>query len=362
MKEEMEKFKQNPKQLICLFLIDGRINQQRVHIPYIRHLIDIEHLSMNESLENPAKFFVIVIHSSGQELNYKSCFPSIFLQGWDFWYVDTSTPGSSFHLKKKLEIFTANDKSLDERDTVNEYSFDLNTIFDDCLQEFCARLEITSHKPAASQFKNQDIYAFYLIETSTSERFRILKSIFQRFNQLQKLIIKAYHDGASKNDKSLNQSLDEIRRMAKDTLSGKSYNSVVDSLEAQIRVSFSSFVSFTLNQMINDYGLNALNKLSDGNHDFTKLLHLIDYSSLNFNNAGRNIPIRQGPCRFVARYSSIPQTPLFNLFRLRIEAIVTDIKLHLAQQRSQPISKLLCFFVYASDVYRRQPLEIFICH
>lgn len=344
MKDEIEKFKQNSKLSICLTLVDGRINQQRMHIPYIRHLIDLDDASMSESFGSSSRFFVILIHSAGQELNYKSCFPSIFLNGWDFWYVDASTPGSSFHLKKSLELLTKNENSFGHQDIVDESSFDLNIIFDECLEEFCARLEIASHKMSSPNIQNSDIYKFYLNETSATERHRILQTMFQQFSHLQKLIIKIYHDGIAKDGKSLSQSQDDLRRMAKDTLSGKSFDSVVDSLETHVRSSFSNFVSFILNHIINDYGLYTLSKLSDGNEGFAKLLDLVDYSSLNLNGTNQNMQMKQVPLRFVAHYSYNPQTPLFNLLRLRIEALVNETKLRLSQGQSDVTGRLFSTF------------------
>ena len=90
-----------------LIIIDARINEQSLHIPYIRQLIDKIEPICNISKQNPRKFFVLLIHSSAQEINAKSSFSSIFLANWDYYFLDTSTPGNAFHLQKILQIFTS---------------------------------------------------------------------------------------------------------------------------------------------------------------------------------------------------------------------------------------------------------------
>ena len=302
-------------------MIDGRLNQQRIHIPYVRHLIDREE----------SKFFIILIHSTGQENHDHTHFPSIFSREWDYWYVDTSSPGSSFHLKKILETISTGNSIIDSKDQTKDSSYNLNFLFDESLEDFCSRLEITGNRPSDTIFENRDVYQFYLLQTSVRERVQVLKTIFHQVHRLQELIIKQYHEHESKEEQSRDRIIEKIRLMAKETLTGKSFSSVVDSLESTIRQSFTHFVSYILKHMIDDYGLDTLNKLSNENSEFSKLFELIDYSTFIQNTTNTNLSMKSLTIRLNLRYSFVPKTPLFSLLHQRIIDLANQVKLNFNQ-------------------------------
>ncbi|CAF1416941.1 unnamed protein product, partial [Rotaria sordida] len=333
--EQFQTFEQSNEESILIIVIDGRINQQRIHIPFIRQLIDKTDISCNKSLKNLSKFFIILIYSSGQELNYKSCFPSIFLHDWDYWFVDTSTPGSAFHLQKILQIFTSKIGKFHQQETSNNYLYDLNKLFDDCLWNFCSRLQINIHKLSRNLFNNFDAYEFYQHQTTTYRRVQCLKNIFQQINQLQKHIITIYHENILMKEEFLRKNCNRIYDISKDILCGKYFISLVDSLQLHIRISFINFISFILKYIVDDYGLESLTKLSNKNNDYNKLLDLIDYSSFPINYENQIDSIIQEIIILNDHYSCILQTPLFYLCRQRIKNIADDIKFKLIHQQNQ---------------------------
>ncbi|CAF1388354.1 unnamed protein product [Rotaria sordida] len=333
--EHFQTFEQSNEKSILIIVIDGRINQQRIHIPFIRQLIDKTDISCNKSLKNLSKFFIILIYSSGQELNYKSCFPSIFLHDWDYWFVDTSTPGSAFHLQKILQIFTSKIGKFHQQETSNNYLYDLNKLFDDCLWNFCSRLQINIHKLSRNLFNSFDAYEFYQRQTTTYRRVQCLKNIFQQINQLQKHIITIYHENILMKEEFLRKNCNRIYDISKDILCGKYFISLVDSLQLHIRISFINFISFILKYIVDDYGLESLTKLSNKNNDYNKLLDLIDYSSFPINYENQIDSIIQEIIILNDHYSCILQTPLFYLCRQRIKNIADDIKFKLIYQQNQ---------------------------
>ncbi|CAF3231564.1 unnamed protein product [Rotaria sp. Silwood2] len=333
--EQVRAFEQSNDKSILSIVIDGRINQQRMHIPFVRQLLDKTDLSCNQTPDKPSRFFIILMHSSGQELNYKSSFPSIFLHDWDYWFLDTSTPGSAFHLQKMLQTLTSKIGITHQKEVLDNSLCDLNILFDDCLFDFVSRLQINSLKLADDMFNNRNAYEFYQRQTSNYRRVQCLKAIFQQLNELQKHIISCYHENISMKKDSLRKNCNSIYDLAKDTLCGKHFNGLVDSLHSRMRLSFTSFVSFILKFIVDDYGLESLTKLSNKNDDYGKLLELIDYSSFSLDNENQTTPMMQRILTLNDHYACIPQTPLFYLFRQRIKNLADEIKSRLADQQNQ---------------------------
>ncbi|CAF3815136.1 unnamed protein product, partial [Rotaria magnacalcarata] len=335
--EQVQNFKEKVDKSVLIFIIDGRINQQRIHIPFVRQLIDKVDLACNDPSENLRKFFIILMHSSGQELNHKSCFSSIFLDEWDYWFLDTSAPGSAFHLQKMLQIFTSKIGLTHQREPLDKPFYDVNMLFDDCLWDFCSRLQINVHKLSEeTMFHDRNAFEFYQIETTIPRRVQCLKNIFQQINEFQKYIITSYHENVSMKEDSLRKNCNSIYELAKDTLAGKQLTGFVDSLQSRIRVSFTQFASYILKNVIDDYGLGSLIKLSNKDSDYIKLLQLIDCSSFSGNNENQTGSLMmQGMLILNDRYSCVPQTPLFYLCQQRIKTLADEIKSKLANQKNQ---------------------------
>jgi hypothetical protein len=315
-----------------VIVIDGRIRQQRLHIPFIRQIIDKTDKSCNKT---PPKFFLILIHSSGQELDHDSCFPSIFLHDWDYYFLDTCTPGSAFHLQKMLQIFTSSVGNRQEQESFDNKLCDLNILFDDCLWDFCSRIRLSIYKLPEEIFENKVAYEFYQQQTSTFRRVQCLKELLQQSTQLQKRIVSNYHENVSMKKESLDKNCNSIYQISKDILCGKRLTSLVDSLQSDIRISFTNFVSNILKFIVNDYGLETLSKLSTTEYGYDSLLNLIDYSSFVRDNDDQTASITQGQFSLTIHYFFIPQTPLYNLFEQRIRSLANDIKSTLIQKQNE---------------------------
>ncbi|CAF1142456.1 unnamed protein product, partial [Adineta ricciae] len=328
--EQFEQFENVTNKSVLLIIIDGRINHQRIHIPYVRQLVDQSESICNKSNEQPTKFYVLLIHNTGQELNHQSCFPAMFLHHWDCWYLDTSTPGNAFHLQKMLQVFTSKFVRVQQQITFQDEFYVLNALFDDCLLEFCSRAQVGIRELPKGMFHNGYAYEFYRRQTSIDQRLQCLKSIFREVNHLQKHLLTIFHENISMKDRSLQKNCNIIHDIAKDTLCGKNFRGLVDSLQSNMRVSFTNFISYMLKYLIDDYGLETLTKLSDRNSEFNKLLELVDYSSYS-TNVDQSSSIDQGPIRLNDHYSCILQTPLFHLLRQRIRNLAGVIKSKIVQ-------------------------------
>jgi len=252
--------------------------------------------------------------------------------------LQTFTSSFNTHENEKEELF---DNDL----------CDLNMLFNDCLWDFCSRIQIILQDLPLNMFKNNLVYEFYQRETSTRRRVQCLKEILQQSIQLQKRIVNIYYENVTMNKKSLQKTCNSIYQISKDILCGKRSNGLVDSLQSQIRISFTNFVSNILKFIVNDYGLETLFKLSTGRNGYESLLNLIDYSSFPVNDDIDNDPqsfsANQGIFQLTNHYSYIPQTPLYHLFHQRIKTLADEIKLalHLKINKHQGSNTILIFYL-----------------
>ncbi|CAF1398523.1 unnamed protein product, partial [Didymodactylos carnosus] len=349
LREKFDLFKNDKQQDVLIIVINAKHGTNREHIPYVRELIDktectnnilnnldsfssdnIMHLrTMKQQQQFLRKYFIMLLHSPSQEIFNQSYYPSIYLYDWDFYFFDTCTPNTAFHLQKMLSILCSSSKrSIEERQqqTTNDNVLcDLNVLFDESIWEFCSRLEILM-KELPLELKKSNAYDFYERNTNIAKRVNCLKQIIQKCPQFQQRIVNTYHEHLSKNNHSMFKLIYET---AKQILCGQRFDGLVDSIHLQITKSFTNFMSYVLKNIVNDYALTSLWKTST--NGFESMLNLIDYLSFeSANNQGDDIYNQKQniAIQVITHYSYIPLTPLFHLFHQRIETYANELKIN----------------------------------
>ena len=262
LQERFQTFEQDRHKIVLTIVIDTRITHQRLHIPFLRQLIDRTDRACKASADLPAKYFLVLMHSFGQELDPRSCFPSIFLHEWDYWFIDTCTPSSAFHFQKLLPILSADMNKYNEEEVLDNMIFDFDNLFDDCLWDFCARLKVTTQRISTEMFANDDLFQFYRHQTTVTQRVKCLQTILLGANQLQTRIVTIYHENVSMKSEFRQKNRNSIYEICKNTLCGKQFAGVIEALQSQIRTSFTNFVANVLKFIVDDYGLEAIVKSS----------------------------------------------------------------------------------------------------
>ncbi|CAF1513265.1 unnamed protein product [Adineta ricciae] len=183
-------------------------------------------------------------------------------------------------------------------------------------------------------FKDKLAYEFYQPQTNTLRRVQCFKEILHRSIQLQKHIVRIYHEHVSNQKDSSKKIYNLIYQISKEILCGKCFNGLVDSIQSQTRISFTNFASNVFKFIINDYGLDTLSILSNQHqNDYHSMLELIDYAS--FSNDENKDSISQGLIQLNIHYACIPQTPLYHLFHQRIKVYADEIKLMTILKQNQ---------------------------
>ena len=329
-------------------VVNARTVQQRLHLPYVRQLIDKTEYTCNTVTRAEKKYFLLLVHSPAQTIYHQSSFPAIFLHDWDFYFFDTCVSTSAFHLQKMLQILSSSyDQSQPQHDSFDNMLCDLNVLFDDCLWEFCSRIQIVLHELPKEMFQNKSAYEFYQRQTSTSRRVQCLKQILHQSTQLQKRIVNIYHDDLSSKKNSSIKLYQLIYQISKDLLCEKRFDGLVDSIQSQTRTSFTNFVSNVFKFIVNDYGLETLSKLSTIQNGYDSMFKLIDYSSFSSDDSKNLLSSSsQGIFQLVTHYACIPQTPLYHLFHQRIKSCADEIKLRLIQQQAEGKGIALIFSLF----------------
>ncbi|CAF4441478.1 unnamed protein product [Rotaria sp. Silwood2] len=311
-----------------MIVIDGRNGQQRLHIPFVRQLIDKTDSSYNTNNPTDPKYFLMIIHSSTQDIYHQSCFSSIFLHDWDFYFFDTCTPGRAFYLHKMLRILSSS-RNDQQSQVLDNVLCDLNILFEDSLWDFCSRIQLLLPELPSNMFADEIVHKFYQRQTNTIGRVKCLKHIFHQSTQLQKHIVNIYHEYLLRKENSSKKIYSLIYQISKDILCGKRFDGLIDSIQSQTRNSFTNFVSNILKFIVNDYGLETLPKLSTDHEVYGSLLNLIDYQSFSINDDQDifSSSSTQGIFQLSTHYSCIPQTPLYHPFHQRIKAHADEVKL-----------------------------------
>jgi hypothetical protein len=281
----------------------------------------------------------MLVHSPAQDLYHQSYFSSIFLLDWDFYFFDTCAPASAFHFQKMLRILSPSSHDEQQLQTVDNVLCDLNILFEDCLWEFCSRIQIILPELSQDMFTNKMAYEFYQRQTNTIRRVKCVKQILQRSIQLQKHIVNIYHEHLLTKKNSSKKIYSLIYQISKDILCGKRFDGLVNSIQSQTRNSFTNFVSNIFKFIVNDYGLETLTKLSTDHQNYGSLLNLIDYQSFAVDDDkdvfSSTTTISQGIFQLIAHYSCIPETPLYHLFHQRIKSHADEIKLLLILKQTE---------------------------
>jgi hypothetical protein len=207
---------------VLIIVIDTRITHQRLHIPFLRQLIDRTDLACKASVDLPAKYFLVLMHSFAQELDHRSSFPSIFLHEWDYWFIDTCAPSCAFHFQKLLPILSSKmNRYKEEEEVMDNMIYDFDSLFDDCLWDFCARLKVNIQRISKEMFANDDLFQFYRHQTTATQRVKCLQTILLDASQLQARIVSIYHENVSMKSGFRQKNRNSIDEICKNTLRGK---------------------------------------------------------------------------------------------------------------------------------------------
>ncbi|CAF1180202.1 unnamed protein product, partial [Adineta ricciae] len=330
LQNKFDEFRNNHQKNVLIITINTNFDQQRLHIPYIRQLIDSTEYTCNSKATQERKHFLMLIHSPAHDLYHHSCFPSIFLHNWDFYFFDTCATGSAFYLQNLLHLLSPSSELNKELEKRQDTAFcDLNVLFEDCLWAFSSRIQIITPILPKNMFSNAWAHEFYQHETQTIQKVKCLRALLGESSELQRFIVNIYHQHLSKTKNSSTKIHDFIYQISKDILCGKRFESLVESIQMQTKYAFMNFVMNVFKVIVNDYGLETMQHLSADKQTYGSLLHLIDFHSFATENDNDDMftsQTTQGPIHFTTNYSCIPQTPLFHLFHERISSHANAIK------------------------------------
>lgn len=337
MQDKFHEYEQDNKTKVLIIIIDTRIKQQHLHIPLVRQMVDQSEQTYGSNNRTSKKHYLILIHSPAQELYHRFCFPTTFLCGWEYYFLDICGRDSAFHLQRMVEIISSSFEEEQKQESSSDILYDLNTLFDDCVWDFCSRIQILHKELPRESFNNKITYEFYQRETSVTKRVRCVKNIFQNCTQLQTSIISLYRNYLTAKKNSVNKIYNLIYQISKDILCGKRFDGLVESIVHRVRIPFINFVSNILKFIVNDYGLETLLNMKHVPNSFDTILNAIDSSALNVIEDSDILfsTTIQETFSVNIHCSFIPDTLLFNLIYQRIKLHIDKIKSTLVQYENE---------------------------
>ena len=337
MQDKFHEYEQDSKAKVLIVVIDTRVKQQHLHIPLVRHLVDQSEQAYNSINRTAKKHYLILIHSPSQDLYHRSCFPAIFLCGWEYYFFDICARGSAFHLQRMIETISSSFDEKQNREPSNDVLYDLNTLFEDCLWDFCSRIQMLHKELPRENFSNTMTFEFYHRGTSIIKRVRCLKDVIKKYVQLQESIVNLYRNYLTTKKNSVNKIYNLIYQISKDIVCGKRFDGLVESIRHRIRIPFMNFVSNVLKFIVTDHGLETLLNMKHVPSSFDAILNAIDPSAFSVVDDSEDLFSNavQGAISINIHYSFIPDTLMFNLFYQRIKSHVDEIKSSLVQKENE---------------------------
>jgi len=238
--------------------------------------------------------------------------------------------------------------SFDEkqREPMNNELYNFNELFDECLWDFCSRIQIFVSGLSESSFNDTAIFQFYQRGTNITKRIQCLKTIIQKHTELQKSIINLYQKNLIMKKNLSHQIYSLIYNVSKEILSGRRFTGLVDSIQYQIGIPFKNFVCNILKFIIDDYGLESLSNMNSKPCDFSVTLSLIDISIFTKSNDFDLLSSDGLQETFQVNMPNVfvPETLLFNLLQQRIKGHIDNIKTNLVEQEKEHKSMLIFLF------------------
>ena len=337
LQEKFHEYEQDSKRKVLIIIIDTRNKQQQLHIPLLRQMVDQSDQTYNSNSRVSKKHYLIIIYSPSQELYHRFCFPANFLCGWDYYFFDICAQSSAFHLQRMIETISSSFEEEKRQESSSDVLYDLSTLLDDCVWDFCSRIQILHKELPRESFSNSKVYEFYQRKTSIIRRVQCLKDVFQKYTQLWVSIVSLYRNYLYAKKTSVSKIYNLIYQISKDIVCGKRFDGLVDSIQDRVRIPFKNFVSNIFKFIVNDYGLETLLNMKQIPNSFDAILTAIDSSTFNIIDDSDVLfsTAAEGTFSINIRYSFIPDTLLFNLFYQRIRSHIDQIKSSLVQYENE---------------------------
>ena len=285
--EKLDKFIADATKEMLIVVADGSLTSTK-HLNYARHVLDQKFAKHNnvpihevepepEPMYEPGepepesdadyggstgttvcKQFVLLLHFSPESILTRHDYPTVFLAGWDYMYIDSTATHQTEGARTLTSILAGKAGNQPDVDDLELIKFD--QLFTEALWRFCSLVEIGHRANAAPSAEMVSVTAFYG-QRNPGQRETAFRRIFDKHPQL----IKTIRDGFFKTFKRGDVSK-KLEDLAIDIVSGAARQGLSDLCHEDLMKSFSTYCVPYFLALANDFGLVSLAKLKSAKH------------------------------------------------------------------------------------------------
>eukprot|EP01043_Picozoa_sp_COSAG02_P017655 COSAG02_NODE_804_length_16991_cov_2.687840_5_plen_2135_part_01 len=289
--EKLDEFIADAAKEMLIIVADGSLTSTK-HLNYARHLLDIKSKKFagrdvvlaheqepepepvyepgepepepDPDFDEPAattmrKQFVLLLHFAPESILTRQDYPTVFLAGWDYMYIDSTATHRTEGAKTLTSILAGKTANQPEVDDLELIKFD--QLFTEALWRFCSLVEIGHRANSVPSEDMVSVSAFYGQRNLAGQREMAFRRIFDKHPQLIKTISDGFFKTFKRGDVSK-----KLEDLAIDIVSGAARQGLSDLCHEDLMKSFSTHCIPYFLALANDFGLVSLAKLKTGRH------------------------------------------------------------------------------------------------
>ena len=237
-KESLKTFMESDK--MVMFLLANMQEVSKNTVNHLRVMIEEEEASAKESFQ--PKFFVVLLHFP-PAMFFTACYPSLFLEGWDHYYLDTIAHGFSHGIVDSVEWLHMSCFPIEQdylSNIIDTFFIVLKHLLPQSIPHVVSRLSFGSDQ---------------------SRPFNQKMTPMARSEMLQKLFDRELGDTICHHFRSYWKAevmTEYLHRAVKFTQTGQTTLNITDSIHSIIKSHFLDFVVYMVNYMNENHNLDIV--------------------------------------------------------------------------------------------------------
>ena len=289
--EQIKDFYSCQTKQFCIFSVDRQKTSQRI-VNRVRQLIEDQILSIKK--KTISKHSILIMHFPGGWMRLKKdCYPSLFLHGWDFTFMDSIGRVNQLESRSVKEILKnlinppkiieeVNFDIFDLPAENEEINLDINeTIIDKLFEESLTNVVCNLVPSSFNEVVWQgDLRAFYHPKSKPGQRREALQKLFS-CGEIKEKILEKFQEIWC--EQSIISQI--IKETAKQLISKHSSDSFSYALNENLNTLFGNYLSILIEQISSNYNLQTL-------HESSKNENTLNYVLSNFTYICPNIDLQ----------------------------------------------------------------------
>jgi len=280
-------FVTDARKRMIFIVVNATISREKTtdRVSYMRQVIDDTIYSVQSKLANAdaiaAKHFVILLAFPPEQMYISSCYPAVYLRGWQFQFFDTLDSGGAIYIKRFAKTLYGEDDavSADGAAAMHPEKALFNNMLSEVLFEFCSHLRPPFEVGAANvqlQLLSDDVKTVYSLQLSVKTRSIALQKVLSFVDTIWGELLM--HMSSTFSRDAVGKL---VQSRALEIITGLDFQSLTDSVASVLQNTLRAFLMIILHEIAADVGLEPLvqlmrRKRQDVVHHLFRLVPLPD--------------------------------------------------------------------------------------